>query len=698
MHRVRRKKRGNSPERAWDKALFEEELVSGGFFSEEQKYECVDILVKKAAERAADTMLDGIESGVIRLDSSYYGRKKSGKGKYVPQFLDESNLEQFFEKLRYVSDPVLKKYGGIEGIQQWTYKCTLDEIPEFRKKENGRMRMLAQKAFGREIKQSFREIAGKKLTDDVILEHLLVNPRYRELASRKLDEIAAERELLSFIEEGMPSDYTKLFPRARRMKREFYLHIGPTNSGKTHDALEDLKKAKSGVYLAPLRLMAYEQYEAMIDAGLECHMLTGEESYGSPESSHVSSTVEMADYAARYEVGVIDEAQMLSDPDRGYAWTAAILGLRAERIHVCAAPYARKIIERLVALCGDTCTICEHERLVPIAAVREPVRFPGGVQPGDALIVFSRRSVHSVAGLLREQGISCSIIYGALPYDVRHEEVRKFNDRETDVVVATDAIGMGMNLPVRRVVFVEDYKFDGRDSRVLKPEEVQQIAGRAGRYGIYDLGLYGSLEGNEDMEELYNAPVDDIEEAVVTIPNDILLFDTRVSVILEKWSEIPVQKGFIKANVRREIDLAKRLEHISDDKKLICEFINLKFDEESFRLLELWEDCFCRVMLGEGLDVMLDEVGARSDMAGLELLYREYDLLYSCVSRFEPQSELISVIEKKRSEITDRLIVLLQDQHFERRRCKRCGRSLPFGFRYSVCERCHRERRWDRHG
>ncbi|MCF0144800.1 MAG: glycosyltransferase, partial [Firmicutes bacterium] len=107
------------------------------------------------------------------------------------------------------------------------------------------------------------------------------------------------------------------------------------------------------------------------------------------------------------------------------------------------------------------------------------------VEEGDALIVFSKKSVLYCAAELQSQGIHCSVVYGALPYEARKSEVERFLNKETTVIVGTDAIGMGMNLPIRRVAFLEDEKFDGTCKRPLTGEEIRQIAGRAGRLGMY---------------------------------------------------------------------------------------------------------------------------------------------------------------------------------------------------------------------
>lgn len=132
--------------------------------------------------------------------------------------------------------------------------------------------------------------------------------------------------------------------------------------------------------------------------------------------------------------------------------------------------------------------------------------------------MFSRASAHACAAELQRSGVKTSIIYGALPYDVRQNEARRFREGETDVVVATDAIGMGLNLPIRRVVFLETEKFDGISKRPLSPSEYQQIAGRAGRYGQFEEGLYISQYHMRNVMEAVSQTIPPIRFAHLLFP------------------------------------------------------------------------------------------------------------------------------------------------------------------------------------
>ena len=122
----------------------------------------------------------------------------------------------------------------------------------------------------------------------------------------------------------------------------------------------------------------------------------------------------------------------------------------------------RRILDGCCERFGDTYRVQRHKRLNPLVAAPKPVRFPEDVRPGDACVVFSKRDVHAAAAELHEAGRSCCVVYGALPHTVRRAEARRFREGDAEVVVATDAIGMGLNLPIKRVVFLRHEKYDGR--------------------------------------------------------------------------------------------------------------------------------------------------------------------------------------------------------------------------------------------
>ncbi|MBP3729297.1 MAG: hypothetical protein J6H18_03425 [Lachnospiraceae bacterium] len=501
----------------------------------------------------------------------------------------------------------------------------------------------------------------------------------------------------SAIVSRIPDNYIDLFPLARGMERHFVLHIGPTNSGKTHDAMEALKEAENGIYLGPLRLLAFEQYERLQTAGIPCSLVTGEERIEDPWAKHQASTIEMLNPTVEYEVAVIDEAQMIGDRDRGGAWTAAILGVCAKEIHVCAAPIAKKLLIRLIRDCGDSYTVVSHHRMTPLRVEREEFELDSTVQQGDALIVFSKKSVHGVAAYLQQRGFRCSVVYGALPYDVRREQARLFAEGQTQVVVATDAIGMGMNLPIRRVVFLEQDKFDGVEVRPLKAEEIKQIAGRAGRYGIYADGLVNAPEQKPRIREALESRSEAVSAAVIAFPESLLGVEATLTEIIERWAQIEIKPGYTRADPARMLKLCKSIQDLSQDKRFLYDCISITFDEEDAELLSLWRHMCLKEASGDQFDVERalppeEEILARDNLADLEEAFRLCDLLYGYGEKFH-HTEFREEIMLRKNLISETMTAILARQSLSGKKCAGCGRALPWNFPYRMCDACFKRKR-----
>ena len=305
-----------------------------------------------------------------------------------------------------------------------------------------------------------------------------------------LDTLARLGKELAF--QGYPDS----FDTARKLGRKVTLYLGPPNSGKTHAAFERLQQALDGAYLAPLRLLALEGRDRLVARGVPCSLLTGEESVPANGARVVSSTIEMVNTRDVVDVAVIDEAQMIFDDSRGWAWTQAIVGVPARELIIIGSAYAAPAIERLLLLCGERAEVRHFERKQQVQLMPAPVPMTHLVS-GDAVVAFSRRDVLMLRDQISQAGHSVSVIYGALPPEVRRREAERFAVGASDVLVATDAIGMGLNLPIRRVLFSTLTKFDGVGDRELSVSEVHQIAGRAGRYGMHDEGFVTVLKEAE---------------------------------------------------------------------------------------------------------------------------------------------------------------------------------------------------------
>jgi ATP-dependent RNA helicase SUPV3L1/SUV3 len=289
------------------------------------------------------------------------------------------------------------------------------------------------------------------------------------------------------------------FPLARSLNRRLVYHAGPTNSGKTHAALAALRAAPSGVYCGPLRLLAMEVYDSCNASGLYCSLRTGQERRDVPFARHTACTVEMADCGATAEaldVGVIDEIQLLADDSRGWAWTRALYGLPAREVHLCGDASALPLVRAAAAALGETLEERQYSRLTPLdVSPRSLEGDYGAIRPGDAIVAFSRRAIFDIKREVElRTGRRCAVVYGALPPEARRRQAALFNDPDSghDVLVASDAVGLGLNLNIRRVIF---HALSRREGAVgppgapppapvpLPPPLVKQIAGRAGRAG-----------------------------------------------------------------------------------------------------------------------------------------------------------------------------------------------------------------------
>lgn len=277
----------------------------------------------------------------------------------------------------------------------------------------------------------------------------------------------------------------ELYPRARLRRRKFVYHGGPTNSGKTYRALEALKRADpergGGVYAGPLRLLAVEVYERLNRSGVYCSLFTGQERREVPFASHASCTIEMVPVGSSFDVAVVDEIQLIGSLDRGHAWTRAVHGLDAREVHLCGACEAAELLQRMCQASGDDFELVEYSRLTPLVVEDKPLESWRDVRRGDCVVTFSRDDIHQVRREIETSnpGVKCCVVYGQLPPETRSEQARLFNQGKYDVIVASDAIGMGLNLNIGRVVFRSTNKYSSPSrppegtSRFLLPSLVQ---------------------------------------------------------------------------------------------------------------------------------------------------------------------------------------------------------------------------------
>ena len=266
-------------------------------------------------------------------------------------------------------------------------------------------------------------------------------------------------------------------------------HLGPTNSGKTHDALRFLVETGRGVYAAPLRMLAQEAHRRLSsELGDErVGLVTGEERVN-PGAPIICCTAEMAPMQG--ETLVLDEVQWAEDEERGSAWTRLMLGGDYRHILLLGAVEALPLVRHAF----PDADVRFFERKAPLDWVGR--RAITGLRPGTVVVAFSRRAVIGNAGELNQLHPGrVAALYGAMPLASRREEIERFITGAAEVCAATDVLGHGVNLPCETLLFAETEKFDGRERRDLEPWELAQIAGRAGRFGFHERGNVGVVTG-----------------------------------------------------------------------------------------------------------------------------------------------------------------------------------------------------------
>ena len=498
-------------------------------------------------------------------------------------------------------------------------------------------------------------------------------------------------------------DFKNLFPMAREMRRKLTLHIGPTNSGKTYTAMKKLEESDTGYYLAPLRLLALEGYEGLKANGIESSLITGEEQIIDDEATHISSTIEMLNFEVDVDVCVIDEVQMIDDRDRGWAWANAIIGAPAKEIIMTGSANAKEAIIALAEYLGEELEIIEFERKNPLTLLELPTEIQD-VQEGTAVIAFSRKDVLRLKHNF-SKNFSVSVVYGNLSPEVRREEARRFREGETQILIATDAIAMGMNLPIKTILFSKAEKFDGITQRNLLPSEVHQISGRAGRYGLSEEGFVGAL----NMESLKIVKKNFFKNAkIITIPFKVMaslehiklvgkiLEENSLEVVLSFFVENMEFNGpFYAASLEDMLEASKIVDaydlDLATKYHLACAPLTLK----SPYIVSAYEGYIHALEKGESVfynppNLVGSFAATTDDLLRAEDMVKDISLYLWLSYRFEEQF----VDEKKARQsrgVINKYIEESLHQSQLAQRCKLCGVPLPLNSKYNICQNCFKK-------
>ncbi|MCQ4262102.1 RNA helicase [Stutzerimonas stutzeri] len=470
-----------------------------------------------------------------------------------------------------------------------------------------------------------QQLGHKRLTELLTLEPGRMRKAIR--AARREHE---EKMAFAVLLENNPRfvHYHKLYP-ARRLTRRWTALLGPTNSGKTHRSIEAMAAAEHGIYLSPLRLMALENQERIEAMGVPCSLVTGEEEIIREGATHFCCTVE--EFARfrhqHWDVVVVDEVQMMADPQRGWAWVDALVSAHTPQLMMTGPALIEPSLRTLCDLCEDRLVVQRTKRLSPVEVARHATTL-AHLEPGSLLVAFSRKLVLELKGMLEGAGKSVSVVYGALSPEVRREQARRFREGEADIMVATDAVGMGLNLPAHTLCFYTDEKYDGIQNRQLKVQEVKQIGGRAGRFGHHDSGEITALDPQtlKSIRRLFHSP---------DAPVDLSQFQVRPSIDhLSAISELMGEPSLLRAwlTFNRNInygeafisvlpdELAEWIELIDDPKiplwlrwTFACTPIRGGFDSPASQHAQRWIK-----RVAEGHAIPMPKLLLGADLASLE--------------------------------------------------------------------------------
>jgi len=355
--------------------------------------------------------------------------------------------------------------------------------------------------------------------------------------------------------------------------------LGPTNTGKTHLAIERLLAHASGIIGFPLRLLARENYDRMVAAkgARYVALITGEEKIVPPEARWFSCTVEAMPLDRHAEFVAVDEIQLCADPDRGHVFTDRLLHARGmvETMFL-GAETIRPLLQRLV----PNAQVETRPRLSKLsyAGPAKLVRLP----PRSAVVAFSAAEVYAIAELIRRRKGGCAVVMGRLSPRTRNAQVALYQEREVDFLVATDAIGMGLNMNVDHVAFAGLGKFDGHRPRRLTPAEIGQIAGRAGR-GMRD-GTFGTTTQcppiPDDVVANVEAHCFDVLEHLVWRNSDLDF--TGIDALLASLAEAPPRNDLVRGNDASDFETLLTLSREAEIRRLA----------QSRRALRLlWDAC-----------------------------------------------------------------------------------------------------------
>ncbi len=518
--------------------------------------------------------------------------------------------------------------------------------------------------------------------------------------SEEIKEIKAKQSRQELLAKTI-RDFKKLFPVARSLNREIIFNVGPTNSGKTYHAMQELKQASSGAYLAPLRLLALEGYENLKEEGISISLITGEEEIIDEDSTHISSTIEMLNSDIELDVCVIDEIQMIGDRDRGWAWANALIGAPAKKVILTGSNDALSVVQEICEYLGEPLKVVQFERINPLSLLKKATPIQK-LEPNTAIVTFSRKDVLALKSQI-SQNYKVSVVYGNLSPEVRREEAKRFREGKSEILIATDAIAMGLNLPIKTLLFARDNKFDGFQRRELTTSEILQISGRAGRYGLHENGYIGALD-SATLQTIKNKfkgtlkplqlPIDVMASMEHVLLIGEILETNNLYNILEFFAlNMEFEGPFVAANIDSMMELSKIVDEYDIDLRVKYQFACAPVSLVSPYLEKVYRRYIRQIELNEvvpfsTLGKLPKKAVTYQALLNAEDRVKEVSLYLWLSFKFGDKFLDIELAKQTRDRLNSYIEKTLRESNFEKY-CRICGVNLSLNYRFSICDNCH---------
>lgn len=463
-------------------------------------------------------------------------------------------------------------------------------------------------------------------------------------------------------------------------------------------------QSESGIYLSPLRLLAYEVYEKLTSNNITCDLFTGEDKI--INNSNISSrTTEMMDFNKHYQTVILDECFLIGDESRGKSWLKTIVEAKCDKMFLITSEEGLFILEKILSTLNRKYTINRYERLTPIRFSNENYKMKS-IKPKTVFVTFSRVDVLYRKAIFEAKGHNVSVLYGNLPPEIKKEQIKRFINGESDICVSTDVIGMGVNLPCNHVCFLTNTKFDGKTNRELTATEIKQIGGRAGRYGMSDEGVVWAHNfSNNNFKHKFNSEAEIIKNAYLPVNISIvskLPYETffQKLTVYSKLDVIPNGlKDIIKLEkIDRYLELIRtenKLEKIDID--LAWKLINLPITDSN---MYYWRTIVTTVFNKTKLIFNVHKTYKPNDsyqLKSIEDELKNIDLFIN-FSNYNEFKELVDEINIEQvKEYKNKLIniiteFLLNKKMSSKKLCTSCGKNVGINWPHKECDNCHRQR------